>query len=111
MSKYDLEREKILDRKFPERYLWDAANQRSKKFNIEFNLKIEDIVIPEFCPILNVRLEQIRGRRKFAPSIDRKDSSLGYTKENIAVISWQANKYKSNMSKEDIERLYDYISS
>lgn len=44
-----------------------------------------------------------------APSLDRIDPNFGYIKGNVAVISWQANKYKSNMSKEIIEKLYKYV--
>lgn len=112
MSKYDNERERRLDQKCPEKYLWDCAKKRANKDSTEFSIEISDIIIPIFCPILNVKLSQIRsGDTRFAPSLDRKDSTKGYVKGNVFVISWHANRHKSDMSKEDIRRLNDYVSS
>lgn len=37
-----------------------------------------------------------------APSIDRKDSSLPHTMDNIHIISWEANNHKGNASPEQM---------
>ncbi len=36
-------------------------------------------------------------KHPYTPSLDRIDPSLGYTKGNVAIVCWVANKMKSNM--------------
>lgn len=82
--------------------LWRSARNRAKIHNLEFSITKEDIIVPELCPIFETPLEsQIGKGTKFAispnrPSIDRIDSSKGYIKGNIWVISSLANVMKSN---------------
>lgn len=107
-------REKVYYQTHPERYLLSAAKQRARIKGLEFNITEVDIIIPDVCPIRGVKFDLVRSGHKYrdnVPSIDRKDNSLGYVKGNIAVISWLANKYKNNMTKEEIKALNDYISS
>jgi hypothetical protein len=40
-----------------------------------------------------------------SPSLDRKNSLLGYTKENTWVISYKANAAKSNCTLNELELL------
>ena len=58
---------------------------RAKQAGIDFNLSKEDIYIPEYCPLLNVKLEydHINGLNAYSPSLDRIDNSRGYTKDNV----------------------------
>lgn len=77
------------------------ARSRAKKANLEFSITKEDIVIPEICPLLEVPIE-LAGDRDTCPTIDRKDSTLGYTKDNIWIISGKANRIKNNGTKEEI---------
>lgn len=95
----------------PERYLYKEARLRTKDKGIEFDLTYEDIAIPEVCPILGIELFISEGKsRANSPSLDRVDSSKGYTKDNVSVISMKANACKSDLSLQDIERLYQYVS-
>jgi len=55
---------------------------------------LEDIVIPEYCPYLKIKLDSF-GVADFCPSIDRIDSTKGYVKGNIEIISFQANRMKN----------------
>jgi len=91
-------------RENPEKYLLCLAKTRAKKENLDFNLEVNDIVIPTHCPLLNIPIECNRGlnRRKNSLSIDRIDNSIGYIKGNVWVISWQANVMKHTASKEDL---------
>ena len=87
----------------PEKWLWKQAKSRAKLKGHEFDLEISDIVIPEYCPIMNEKLEWIPyGFHPYSPSIDRIDSTKGYTKDNIQVISSIANRMKWNATREQL---------
>lgn len=84
------------------RLLW-AAKRRAKDHGLDFDLLEEDIVIPTHCPYLKIPLVNSRPRgseRRDIASLDRKDPSKGYTKDNIEVISWLANTMKNNATPE-----------
>lgn len=101
-------------RKFPNKYLLMLAKRRAKTEGVEFNIDENDFKVPEFCPILNIKLSPVFSSfsdRDVTPSLDRVDNSKGYIKGNIKVISFKANRNKGDMSTEDIERLYNYIRS
>jgi hypothetical protein len=44
-------------------------------------------------------------------SVDRIDNNSGYTKDNIKVISFRANRLKSNGTLEEFEQIVKYLSS
>src|SRR6266481_1184225 len=80
----------------PEKYLLANARRNSKERNLEFNLTLEDIIIPETCPILGTSIcINLGGFKDNSPSVDRFDNTKGYVKNNINVISWRANSLKS----------------
>jgi len=85
-------------------YLFNSARSRARVHNIEFSLLITDIRIPELCPYLSKPLTRIQGqgRQDYNPSVDRKDSTKGYTKDNIEIISDKANRMKNNASWEEL---------
>lgn len=79
---------------------------------IECTITVDDFEIPNVCPILLLPLKMNPGNpKKDSPSIDRIDNSKGYVPGNVKVISYSANRMKSSMSKEDIERLWKYVSN
>jgi len=49
--------------------------------------------------------------RSNSPSIDRKDNSKGYTKENVWIISQQANQMKSDATPEQLKKFAKWIIS
>lgn len=81
--------------------LWRAARCRARRRGIEFDLLLEDIVIPELCPALGTPMEH--------PSLDRLDPSRGYTADNIRVISTRANTIKNDATVEELERVLAYM--
>jgi len=95
----------------PERRLLLSAKKRAKVKNLPFNLELKDIIIPDFCPVLNIKLDKNKanGDKTYSPSIDRIDSTKGYTVDNIKVISWRANWLKNNGTLEEFEQLLKYI--
>jgi len=86
-----------------------AAKKRAEKKKIEFDLEIEDIEIPRFCPILGIPLYSSKLNTDCSPSIDRIDNTKGYTKTNIQVISTRANRIKNDSTFEEIEKLYLFL--
>lgn len=84
--------------------IYNAARLRATKKSIPFNIELSDIVIPEYCPYLKIKLETKNGngRQASSPSLDRVVPELGYVKGNIEVISDKANMMKSNANKEEL---------
>jgi hypothetical protein len=83
--------------------LWHGTRSRCIKLGIEFSITPQDIVIPERCPVFGFVLKP--GKGKFceeSPSVDRINPKLGYTKENIWIISWKANRIKTNATPEEL---------
>ena len=84
------------------------ARRNSKRRGEECNLEIEDIVIPEYCPLLGIKLDTSSGSKQdTSPSVDRIDSSKGYTRENVWIISQRANRIKNNSTIEELRMIYE----
>ncbi len=88
------------------------ARRRSKKYNLQFNITIEDVTIPETCPVLGIDLilDQSRGFSDNSPTVDRIDNTRGYEKGNVLVISWRANRIKADSNLEELRLLYQFYS-
>jgi len=94
----------------PEFKLWKAAKGRAKKTGKEFNIDISDVIIPEICPVLGIIIiPGIGSRNDNSPSIDRFNNARGYTKDNIRIISFRANRLKSDANTNEIEQLLKYM--
>lgn len=88
------------------------AKSRSKKIGICFNISIDDIDIPTFCPVLGIQLKIGSGKMsENSPTLDRIIPSLGYVKGNISVISWRANKIKSDANIEELHKIINWLSA
>lgn len=86
--------------------LWNAARVRARKRKLEFTLLLDDIVVPEFCPVTGIRLESHKGTVRWSsPTLDRVDNAKGYTKENSWVISARANSWKSNFTLDELRQM------
>ncbi len=85
------------------KYILTRANQRAKEKGLEFSIGPEDVVTPEVCPILGIKLEigNQGGPTDSSPSLDRIDSKLGYVKGNVWVISNRANRLKNDGTAEE----------
>ena len=96
----------------PERYMLRQVKARAKRLGVSFNLTVEDILIPEVCPILGIPLFLGEGKLcSNSPSLDRVDNSIGYLSGNVRVISFKANRYKSDLTIEEVRKLLNYMES
>jgi len=95
----------------PERSILRNAKYRAKGLGLEFNLELSDIVIPDRCPALRIKIEgAAKGQPKDAsPSLDRIDNSKGYIKGNVAVISYKANRLKGDATISELESVLEYM--
>lgn len=90
------------------------AKRRATKDGRQFDITIEDLLpLPTVCPVLGIELNyagtKVRGFVDTSPSIDRIDSSKGYIKGNVQIISWRANRVKSDASVEELEAVIKYM--
>lgn len=94
--------------------LLNSSRARAKEKNREHSITKQDLldIYPEDnkCPIFGFDLEwNGNGFRETSPSIDRIDSSRGYTKDNIQIISWKANRIKGYATVDDLEIVLAYL--
>lgn len=95
------------------RIMLSRVKSFAKKHNLPFNLTIEDIAIPPRCPVLGIELEfgigdKTNGWRDNSPSIDRIFPIGGYTRGNIVVISYRANRIKNDASPAELRKVADF---
>lgn len=98
--------------KDPRRRLLVDARARAKRVGRECTISLDDIVIPERCPVFGEPFRiglGVGGHGPWSPSLDRKDPSLGYVPGNVQVISHRANMLKNNATVEEIGRLYEFM--
>lgn len=94
----------------PEHLIWMETKKRAKKRGIPFDIEIEDIIIPEICPILGIELSFGIGKvHDASPSLDRIVPERGYVKGNCFIISSKANRMKQENTLETLEKIISYI--
>ncbi len=111
---------KLLDRanelnklKPPSKRVWENLKSRARKANIEFTIKIEDIEVPEYCPVfpwikLNLNNNVVSDD---SPSGDRINNNLPYQKGNVIVVSNRANRLKQDSNQRERERLVEFYQT
>ncbi len=96
----------------PDRRMLISARQVAKNKGLPFNLTLEDVAVPDRCPALGIALRSVRGTRlKEAPSLDRIVPHLGYTKGNVVVVSWHANRIKADATIDELRQVADFYSN
>ena len=66
------------------------------------------------CPVFGTELRRAKGVtscRKSSPSLDRIDSSRGYTPDNIQILSDLANKMKQNATLGELQLFAEWINN
>lgn len=87
-------------------YILDRCKQRARRNKVECTITLDDINIPDVCPVLGFPLKRSRnGKPGFdSPSVDRINPEKGYTPDNIQVISYKANCMKNNATEDELVR-------
>jgi hypothetical protein len=89
-----------------------SAKTNARDRGVPFDLRHEDIIIPERCPVFGVELRPNFGginQADDAPSLDRIIPEYGYVRWNVRVISWKANRMKRRMSSGELLMLGNWL--
>lgn len=97
-------------RRDPVRAMLCLARSRAKKAKIDFNLTEADVFIPSHCPVLGIELTfglgkglgQSLAERDSRASLDRIDNRKGYIVGNVVVVSYRANRIKSDATANEL---------
>jgi hypothetical protein len=97
----------------------NSAKSRAKQKGWDFDLELDHLmaIASDCCPVDGLpfdwdrQLESDRTLLLAIPSLDRIDSSRGYTKDNVIIIGDKWNRWKSNMNLAELELLTQYVRS
>lgn len=92
---------------------FDGAKQRAKRKGIEFTITRDYLnsITPTHCPALGIEFKSGMDNRDHNMSIDRIDNTKGYVEGNVIVISYKANRMKSNSSLAELQALVKFYES
>jgi hypothetical protein len=94
----------LTDKEIACKYVSKIQNAKSRGIN--FNLlfrKFKQMLNTKTCKYTKVKF--ITGHAQLGRSIDRIDSSKGYTDDNVIVCTKRINMLKDNLTKEEIIKL------
>jgi len=97
-------------RRDPLHELLIMARARAKKAGLPFDLHPHDLVLSNTCPVLGIPMVQSGKLTDNTPTLDRYDPAKGYVAGNVFVVSWLANRVKSNHTDPEVfERVARYL--
>jgi hypothetical protein len=86
------------------------VRKRARANSIPCTITDSDLPVPTHCPVFGTLLDlYATGHRDNWPSVDRMDPRKGYTPGNVAIISFRANRLKSNMRSAEVRQLVTYM--
>lgn len=84
--------------------LLKGVNDRDKSHQLDIDWFVEKLN-KGICEVTGLKFDfephPIYGKNPMAPSVDRIDSSIGYTKENSRLVIWQYNMGKAETTDEE----------
>jgi hypothetical protein len=109
-------KEQLQDKtKTPYEHVKKAIQNRKNvvKGRLDFDICVDDLKIPTHCPILGIELTFGKGIkvRETAATLDRIDSSKGYVKGNVQIISYRANRIKNDASLEELIKIGEWAKN
>jgi hypothetical protein len=88
------------------------AKVRAAKKGLPFDLTADDLSIPETCPVLGIPIGMAYGSRsENSLSIDRIECAKGYVRGNVMVISWRANRLKSDATVDELQKIAAFYAA
>lgn len=89
--------------------LYKGAKRRASVYD-EFDVSVEWIekkLERGYCELTRLPFDFLPhpkyAKNPYSPSIDRIDSTKGYTKENVRIVLWQVNLMRGEMTDEEVE--------
>lgn len=91
----------------PKQIMLNGARERAKAAGYPCTITVSDIVIPEFCPLLGLKLKRNLGGQvqPSSPSLDKIRPGLGYVAGNVWVVSHRANAIKRDATLSELETI------
>jgi hypothetical protein len=85
------------------------AREKGLDFSITYDfLMSQDISV---CPVFLTPMLPSSDCINSSPSLDRVDNTQGYTPSNVKVISWRANRLKSDATREELVAIINYMDT
>lgn len=94
------------------KYLLARSKERAKDKNLPHDIDIDYLrsIATEYCPYQGVKLRwadesadiEFGAHSPNSPSIDRIDSSKGYVRGNVVIVSHRANSIKNNATEQEL---------
>lgn len=86
------------------------AKGRARRKGVAFAITIDDVDIPDVCPIFGMKLKKNKGfSQDNSPTLDRIRPDLGYVPGNVVVLSHLANTIKSTATSADLYMVADWL--
>lgn len=92
---------------------WAKYRHRNGQYQSPFDLTEADLEWPDECPALGIKLRYEAQSDRSAddvPTIDRINSSLGYVRGNVQILSRKANRIKNDGSPEEVMMVAVYMA-
>jgi hypothetical protein len=86
--------------------LFRSRQNDAKNRGIPFTITLEDLPIPDVCPILKTPFTR---KTQYAMSIDKIKPDLGYIPGNVQIISRKANLMKNDATQKELEDFGKWI--
>lgn len=81
----------------------------ARRRGLAFCLEETDLMLPEKCPVLGIKLRVGKGvQGPASPSVDRIDTTKGYVRGNVVVVSSRANSLKGSATLDEMKKIADF---
>lgn len=99
------------------KHYWLNTMLVAKKVPLEVRRRLlHTMPLPDICPALGMPLnyagtgQEGWSKKDDSASIDRVDNNVGYVEGNMQVISWKANRIKTNATPEEVLRVGQFLT-
>lgn len=79
---------------------------KARRLGLPFDLRTDDLIVPDYCPVLGIKLVRgVGGRQDNAATVDRLNPKKGYVRDNIIIVSNLVNDVRSTATADQILRI------